>query len=102
MKKNYTMTMAVPVQKTIDKLNEAWSIKFCNVTLGNFCSQVCKGRYCGTCDSCPVNQAYQLAIQQIRDGVRSSLNMLIAPSPVMVLTAILTAKVTKRRCGEHL
>lgn len=71
MKKNYTMTMAVPVQKTIDKLNEAWSIKFCNVTLGNFCSQVCKGRYCGTCDSCPVNQAYQLAIQQIRDGVRS-------------------------------
>ena len=71
MKKQYTMTMAVPVQKTIDKLNEAWSIKFCKVTLGNFCSQVCKGRYCGTCENCPVNQAYELAIQQIRDGVRS-------------------------------
>lgn len=71
MKKVNTMKLAVPVEKTISKLNEAWSIKFCNVTLGNFCSQVCKGRYCGTCDTCPVNQAYKLAIQQIKDGVRS-------------------------------
>ena len=71
MKKNYTMTLAVPVQKTIDKLNGAWSIKFCKITLGNFCSQICKGRYCGTCENCPVNQAYLTAIQQIKDGVRS-------------------------------
>lgn len=71
MKKVNTMKLAVPVEKTINKLNEAWSIRYCKLTLGNFCTQVCKGRYCGTCENCPINQAYEVAIQQIKDGVRS-------------------------------
>lgn len=71
MKKNYTMTLAVPVERTIKKLETAWSLKFANQTFSGFCNNVCKGRYAGRCESCPVYQAYELAKQQIKDGVRS-------------------------------
>lgn len=71
MKKNYTMTLAVPVERTIEKLETAWSLKFANQTFSGFCNNVCKGRYAGRCESCPVYQAYELAKQQIKDGVRS-------------------------------
>jgi hypothetical protein len=71
MKKNYTMKLAVPVEKTINKLEEAWSLRFANQTFSGFCNNVCKGRYAGHCESCPVYQAYELAKQQIKDGVRS-------------------------------
>lgn len=70
MKKQYTMKLSVSCEKVISKLETAWSIKFCNVELGKFCSGVCKGAYAGSCDSCPVNQAYRAAVQQIKDGVR--------------------------------
>ena len=71
MKKQYTMKLAVPVEKTISKLEEAWSLRFANQVFSNFCTNVCKGRFAGSCESCPVFQAHELAVQQIRDGVRS-------------------------------
>lgn len=71
MKKQYTMKLAIPVEKTISKLEEAWSLRFANQTFSYFCNNVCKGRYAGRCEACPVYQAYATAIQQIQDGVRS-------------------------------
>lgn len=71
MKKVNTMKLAVPVEKTISKLEEAWSLRFANQVFSNFCTNVCKGRFAGRCESCPVYQAYELAKQQIKDGVRS-------------------------------
>lgn len=71
MKKQYTMKLAVPVEKTIEKLENAWSLRFANQVFSNFCTNVCKGRFAGRCESCPVYQAYETAKQQIKDGVRS-------------------------------
>lgn len=71
MKKQYTMKLAIPVERTITKLEEAWSLRFCNQVFSQFCNNVCKGRFAGKCESCPVYQAYETAKQQIRDGVRS-------------------------------
>ena len=71
MKKVNTMKLAVPVERTIEKLENAWSLRFANQVFSGFCTNVCKGRYAGRCESCPVYQAYELAKQQIKDGVRS-------------------------------
>lgn len=71
MKKVNTMKLAVPVERTIEKLETAWSLKYANQIHSNFCANVCKGRFAGSCESCPVFQAHELAVQQIRDGVRS-------------------------------
>ena len=71
MKKVNTMKLAVPVEKTIEKLGNAWSLRYCNQVFSSFCTNVCKGRFAGRCESCPVYQAYELAKQQIKDGVRS-------------------------------
>lgn len=71
MKKVNTMKLAVPVERTIKKLETAWSLKYANQVHSNFCANVCKGRFAGSCESCPVFQAHELAVQQIRDGVRS-------------------------------
>lgn len=71
MKKQYTMRLSVSVEKTISKLEEAWSLRFANQVFSNFCTNVCKGRFAGKCESCPVYQAYETAKQQIRDGVRT-------------------------------
>ena len=71
MKKVNTMKLAVPVERTIEKLENAWSLRFANQVFSGFCTNVCKGRYAGRCESCPVYQAYALAKQQIKDGVRS-------------------------------
>ena len=71
MKKVNTMKPAVPVERTIEKLENAWSLRFANQVFSGFCTNVCKGRYAGRCESCPVYQAYELAKQQIKDGVRS-------------------------------
>lgn len=71
MKKQYTMRLSVPVEKNISKLEEAWSLRFANQVFSNFCTNVCKGRFAGKCESCPVYQAYETAKQQIRDGVRT-------------------------------
>ena len=71
MKKQYTMKLAVPVEKTIEKLETAWSLRYCNQVFSGFCNNVCKGRFAGKCESRPVYQAYETAKQQIRDGVRS-------------------------------
>ena len=70
MKKQYTMRLSIPVEKTISKLEEAWSLRFANQVFSNFCTNVCKGRFAGKCESCPVYQAYETAKQQIQDGVR--------------------------------
>lgn len=71
MKKVNTMKLAVPVERTIEKLESAWSLKYANQIHSNFCANVCKGRFAGSCESCPVFQAHELAVQQIKDGVRS-------------------------------
>lgn len=71
MKKVNTMKLAVPVERTIEKLENAWSLRFANQVFSGFCTNVCKGRFAGRCESCPVYQAYELAKQQIKDGVRS-------------------------------
>lgn len=71
MKKVNTMKLAVPVERTIEKLESAWSLKYANQIHSNFCANVCKGRFAGSCESCPVFQAHELAVQQIREGVRS-------------------------------
>ena len=71
MKKVNTMKLAVPVERTIEKLENAWSLRFANQVFSGFCTNVCKGRFAGRCESCPVYQAYELAKQQIKDRVRS-------------------------------
>lgn len=71
MKKVNTMKLAIPVERTIEKLSTAWSLRFANQVFSNFCTNVCKGRFAGKCESCPVYQAYETAKQQIKDGVRS-------------------------------
>ena len=71
MKKQYTMRLSVSVERTISKLEEAWSLRFANQVFANFCANTCKGRYAGKCEQCPVYQAHATAVQQIRDGVRS-------------------------------
>lgn len=71
MKKQYTMKLSISVEKTIEKLGNAWSLRFANQEFSKFCNNVCKGRYAGRCESCPVYQAYSTAIQQIKDGIRS-------------------------------
>ena len=71
MKKINTMKLAVPVERTIEKLNEAYSLRYANLVFSRFCANVCKGRYAGRCETCPVYQAHSLAVQQIKDGVRS-------------------------------
>lgn len=71
MKKINTMKLAVPVERTIEKLSTAWSLKFTNQTFSCFCNNVCKGRFTGKCESCPVYQAYEKAKKEILDGKRS-------------------------------
>ena len=71
MKKVNTMKLAVPVERTIEKLENAWSLRFANQVFSGFCTNVCTGRYAGRCESCPVYPAYELEKQQIKDGVRS-------------------------------
>lgn len=71
MKKQHTMKLSVPVEKTVEKLETAWSLKFANQTFSGFCNNVCKGRFAGKCETCPVYQAYEAAKQQIQDGLRS-------------------------------
>lgn len=76
MKKVNTMKLAVPVEKTIEKLENAWSLRYCNQVFSGFCNNVCKGRFAGRCESCPIYQAYETAKQQIKDGIRSKPNVL--------------------------
>ena len=71
MKKVNTIKLAVPVERTIEKLSTAWSLKYANQVHSNFCANICKGMFAGSCESCPVFQAHELAVQQIRDGVRT-------------------------------
>ena len=43
MKKVNTMKLAVPVERTIEKLENAWSLRFANQVFSGFCTNVCKG-----------------------------------------------------------
>lgn len=71
MKKQYTMRLSIPCQKALEKLETAWSLRFANQVFSNFCTNVCKGRFAGKCESCPVYQAYETAKQEIQEGKRS-------------------------------
>ena len=71
MKKVNSMKNAPVVERTLTKLETAWSQKFADQTFANFCETVCKGRFAGRCENCPINLAYEKARQEIQDGKRS-------------------------------
>lgn len=69
MEKNCTTSFVASVKEIIEKLENAWDIKFCNQEFTTFCNADCRGHYgCGP--FCPIYRTYETAKKQIKDGVR--------------------------------
>lgn len=75
MEKNCTTNFDASVKEIIEKLENAWDVKFCNQEFTTFCNADCRGHYgCGP--FCPIYRTYETAKQQIKGGIRSKPNVL--------------------------
>lgn len=69
MKQYIRISVPAAMERTIVKLKYAYRTDFVRKVSNTFCNEVCMGKGT-TCSNCPVHQATQRAISEIKLGLR--------------------------------